>query len=139
MAAWWWPTVRSISWVPLAGVSAFLGVLALWLNSWPEDLVGMAAGAVAAAVVAGLHDPAAALLSAMPTSAAVRRARRLALIVPVAFAVWIATADGPVVGLLVLAAAGVAVSVRAGVSLGAAVPLVWVIFAWAADINWELR
>lgn len=139
MAAWWWPTVRSISWAPLAGVSACLGVLALWLNTWHEDLVGMAAGTVAAAVVAGLHDPAAALLSAVPTSAAVRRARRLVLIAPVPLAVWIATVDGSVLGLLVLAAAGVAVSVRAGVPLGAAVPLVWVLFAWAADINWELR
>ena len=139
MAAWLWPTVRSISWVPLVGVSTCLGVLALWLNSWHQNLVGMAAGAVAGAVVAGLDDPAAALLSAVPTSAAVRRARRLVLLVPVAFAVWIATADGPILGLLALIAVGVGVSVRAGVPLGVAVPLAWVVFAWAADINWELR
>ena len=46
-------------------------------GSWPVGLLGIAAAALAAAVVAGLRDPAAALLAAVPTSAAVRRARRL--------------------------------------------------------------
>lgn len=139
MTAWVWPTVRTISWAPLAGVAACLAVVTVWTDRWPEDLVGMAAACVAAALVAGLHDPAAALLSAVPTSATVRRARRLVLLVPTALGVWLTTADGPVVGLLVLAAAGIAVSVRTTVAWGVALPLAWVTFAWAAGLDWELR
>lgn len=139
MAAWLCPTMRSISWVPLATVSALLVVLGVWLERWPEDLVGMAAAAVAAAIVAGLHDPAAALLSAMPTSAVVRQARRLVLLVPAALTVWLTTTGGPVLGVVALTAVGVAVSVRAGVPLGVAAPLAWVLFAWTAGFDWELR
>jgi hypothetical protein len=138
MAAWLWPTVRSISWVPLAGVSACLAAFTVLADHWPDELVGIAAAAVAAALVAGLHDPAAALLAALPTSAAVRRARRLALLVPPGVAVWVATVHGSVLGLLALTAAGVLVSVRSGVPLGVAVPLAWAAFAWAAGIDWEL-
>lgn len=139
MAAWLCPTMRSISWVPLATVSALLVVLGVWLERWPEDLVGMAAAAVAAAIVAGLHDPAAALLSAMPISAVVRQARRLVLLVPAALTVWLTTTGGPVLGVVALTAVGVAVSVRAGVPLGVAAPLAWVLFAWTAGFDWELR
>ena len=139
MAAWVWPTARSIDWAPLAVVSACLAGVTVWLDRWPADLLGIAAAAVAAAQVAGLRDPAAALLSALPTSPAVRRARRLAMVVPVALAVWLATAGGPVLGLLALTAVGVAVSVRAGVPLGVAAPLAWVILAWAGGFDWELR
>jgi hypothetical protein len=139
MSAWLWPTVRSISWAPLVGVSACLAVVTVWADRWPEDLEGIGAACVAAAVVAGLADPAASLLAAVPTSEAVRRARRLALLVPVALAVWLATAGGALPGLLVLTAVGVAVSVWAGVPLGVAVPLAWVILARAAGFDWELR
>jgi len=139
MAAWLWPTVRSISWAPLAGVSACLGAVTVLADHWPPDLVGIAAASIAAAVVAGLHDPAAALLAALPTSAAVRRGRRLALLVPAGMGVWLTTVDGSVLGLLVLTAAGVAVSVRSGVPLGVAVPLGWAILAWSAGFDWELR
>lgn len=139
MTAWVWPTARSISWAPLAVVAACLAAVTAWLDRWPADLVGIAAAAVAAAQVAGLRDPAAALLSALPTSTGVRRARRLAMLVPVALAVWLTTASGPVAGLLALTAVGVAVSVRAGVPLGVAVPLAWVVLAWAAGFDWELR
>lgn len=139
MAAWVWPTARSISWAPLAVVAACLLGVTLWVDRWPAELLGVAAAAVAAAQVAGLRDPAAALLSALPTSSAVRRARRLIMLVPIALGLWLATADGPVLGLLALTAVGVVVSVRAGVPLGVAVPLAWAILAWAAGFDWELR
>ena len=139
MAAWLWPTVRSISWVPLAGVSACLVLGIVWLDRWPADLVGIAAASVAAAQVVGLHDRAEELLSAVPTSAAVRRARRLVLLVPVALGVWLGTVTVSVLGLLALTAAGVVVSVRWGVPLGVAVLLGWVILAWSAGFDWELR
>ncbi|HEU5038918.1 MAG TPA: hypothetical protein VFT70_18065 [Nocardioides sp.] len=143
MTAWVWPTARSISWAPLAVVAACLAAVTVavdrWVGRWPADLLGIAAAAVAGAQVAALRDPAATLLSALPTSPAVRRARRLAMLVPVALAVWLVTAGGPVLGLLALTAVGVAVSVRAGVPLGVAVPLAWVVLAWAGGFDWELR
>lgn len=142
MTAWLWPTVRSISWAPLAGVAACLAVvaaLAAYDGAWPSSLTGLAAAAVAAAVVAGMHDPAAALLSAVPTSAAVRRARRMVLLVPAGLGIWVATAGGPVLGLLALTAAGLAVAVWVGVPLGVAAPLAWAIAAYAGELDWELR
>lgn len=139
MTAWVRPTMRSIGWTPLVGVAACLALVTVWADRWPEDLVGVAAASVAAAVVAGLADPAAALLAAVPTSAAVRRARRLALLVPAGCAVWLGTAHGHVLGLLALTAVGVAVSVWAGVPLGVAVPLAWAVLAWSAGFDWELR
>ena len=138
MTAWMWPTARSISWAPLAVVAACLGALTAWLDRWPADLVGIAAAAVAAAQVAGLRDPAAAVLAASPTSAAVRRVRRLMMLVPVAVGVWLGTVDVALLGLLALTAVGVAVSAWAGVPLGVAVPLAWVVLAWAAGFDWEL-
>ncbi len=139
MTAWVWPTARAISWAPLAGVAACLAAVTVLADPWPASAVGVAAAALASAQVAGLHDPAAALLSASPTSAAVRRVRRLVMLVPAALGVWLATADGPVAGLLALTAVGVAVSAWAGVPLGVAVPLAWAILAWAAGFDWELR
>jgi hypothetical protein len=139
MTAWLRPTARSIDWAPLAVVVACLGTVTLWLDRWPAELVGVTAGAVASAQVAALRDPAARLLSASPTSAAVRRARRLALVVPVALGAWLATVDGPVLGLLALTTVGVAVSVWAGLPVGVALPLAWAVLAWAAGFDWELR
>jgi hypothetical protein len=143
MTAWVWPTACSIGWAPLAVVAACLaGVSALAANaatSFPVALLGVGAGAVAAAQVAGMRDPAASLLAAVPTSAAVRRARRLVMLVPVALGVWVATAGGPVPGLLALTATGLAVAVWAGVPQGVAVPLAWVILAAAGGFAWELR
>ena len=138
MTAWVWPTVRSTSWAPLAVVAACLAAVTAWLDRWPANLVGIAAAAVAAAQVAGLRDPAATLLAASPTSAAVRRVRRLVLLVPVAVGVWLGTVDGAVVGMLALTAVGVAVSTWAGVPLGVAVPLAWAVLARAAGFDWEL-
>ncbi|MFC7492797.1 MULTISPECIES: hypothetical protein [unclassified Nocardioides] len=142
MSAWLWPTIRSISWVPLAGVTACLAALAAlaeYAGAWPASMTGLAAAAVAGAIVAGMRDPAAALLSAVPTSVAVRRARRIALLVPAGLGVWLALVGGSLLGLLALTAAGLAVSVWASVPLGVAVPLLWVIVARAVEHDWDLR
>ena len=93
MTAWLVPTARATAWQPMAAVGVFLGVvsaLAAHTGRWPISLLGVAAAAVAAAVVVGLRDRAANLLAAVPTSAEVRRTRRLMLLVPVGIAVWLA-------------------------------------------------
>ncbi len=92
---------------------------------------GIAAGAVAAATVAGLPDRAADLMAALPASAATRRAQRLVLLVPAAVVVWLgylwpgqtgAPGPGwPLAPMLALLATGIAVGGAAGV----AVPLAW--------------
>jgi len=128
--------------VALAGVSVLAGVL----GSWPVSLLGIVAAALAAAVVAGLRDPAAALLAAVPTSEAVRRARRVGLLVPVALLVWLAylsaghqllAAPGWPMGMLTaLTATGLAVAgwapTRVAVTAGVVVPLLWVAAARAS-------
>ena len=91
-AAWVAPTARAVPWQPLAGIgTALVGVsaVATYADRWPVTLLGLAAAGVAAATVAGLHDPAAALLAAVPTSAARRRAHRVALLAPVALLIWL--------------------------------------------------
>jgi hypothetical protein len=149
MTAWLVPTARATAWPPLAAVAVFLAVVsssAANAGRWPLGLLGITAGAVAAAVVAGLRDPAAALLSAVPTSAAVRRVHRLALLVPAGTAVWLGhlwsgqpLAPGlgwPVAPLLALISCGVAVAVwapaRLGLTYGVAAPLVWAAASRAA-------
>lgn len=101
----------------------------------PADTVlAIAAAALAASVVAGLHDPAAALLAAVPVSAMRRRVLRVGLLGAPALLVWWALAvlapstthagPGP---LLALTASGVAVAVwapaRRAVLLGATTPV----------------
>jgi hypothetical protein len=142
MTAWIVPTARAVGWLPLAAVGALLvgtSVLTAYADRWPLAMVGTAAGALAAGAVAGLHDRAADLLSALPTSAAVRRVQRLSLLVPAAVITWLAylapgQADVPGLGwplgpLLALIATGVAVCAlmggHGGVALGVAVPLAW--------------
>ena len=141
MTAWLVPTARTTTWLPLAVVAVFLGgVSGLAANAgrWPLGLFVIAAGAVAAAVVAGLRDRAAALLAAVPTSASTRRTRRLAMLVPLGIAIWLgylwpaqSLVPGlgwPVAPVVALIACGVAVVVwapRAGLAAGIAVPLVW--------------
>lgn len=142
MTAWVVPTARAVEWralTTLAGLLVGTSALAAYADRWPTGMVGIAAGAVAAATVAGLHDPAADLLSALPTSAAVRLAHRLALLVPAAVAVWLAylgpgqlsAPDGgwTVAPMLALLVTGVAVSALAppagAVAWGVAVPLAW--------------
>lgn len=140
--AWVAPTVRSVPWQPLAGVAACLVAvvaLATVRGIWPVGVLDVAAAGTAAAVVAGLRDPAADLLSAMPTSAARRRARRGLLLVPAGLGVWLAYLAagnlvdhdlgwhvGPAVALI---ATGCAVTAwlpeRVAVEAGVATPFVW--------------
>ena len=93
----------------------------------------------------GLRDRAANLLAAVPTSAEVRRTRRLTLLVPVGIVVWLAYLWpaqalvpwlgwplGPVVALISTGVALAALAPRAGLALGVAVPLVWAASARAA-------
>lgn len=138
--AWLVPTARSIFWWPLAVVAACLAVAALLAaasGSPTAGLAGISAAGLAAAVVAGLRDPAAALLSAVPTSVAVRRVRRLALLVPVEVVAWIGAFGLPLGGLVALTAAGIAVAVWVSGPAGVAVPLAWVLVARAGAFSWD--
>jgi hypothetical protein len=136
MTAWLAPTVRATPWQPLAAAVVLLAGVALAEEHAGEQpgLVGVTAATLAAAVVAGLHDPAAALLAAMPTTVAVRRARRLGLLVPTALVVWVAL-GWPAGPLLALAASGVAAALWWTTPAGVVVPLAW---AAAARIEPEL-
>ncbi|GAA4409661.1 hypothetical protein GCM10023168_28590 [Fodinibacter luteus] len=144
--AWLAPTARAVPWQPLAGVAACLTVVcafALTQGHWPWGVLDVAAAGLAAAVVAGLRDPAANLLSAVPTSAARRRARRQVLLVPAAVGLWLAylavghvVAPGmgwPVGPAVALTATGLAVVAwapdRIAVEAGVATPLIWVALA----------
>lgn len=144
--AWLVPTVRAIPWQPLAGVAACLTavcVLAIALGRWPVGVLDVAAAGLAAAVVAGLRDPAADLLSAMPTSTATRRAHRLRILVPTGLALWMgylaaghlwaSTLGWPVGPFVALVATGSAVVVwapsRLAVEAGVAAPLLWLALA----------
>jgi hypothetical protein len=133
------PTARAIRWVPagsLAGLLVAAAVLAGSADRPADVLLAIAAAGLAATVVAGLHDPAAALLAAVPVSAMQRRVLRLALVGAPALAVWglldslsSAAPSGPG-RLLALTATGVAVAVwappRHAVRLGASTPVVLV-------------
>ena len=142
MTAWIVPTARAVGWLPLAVVAGLLvgtSALAAYADRWPPQMMGIAAGAIAAATVAGLQDPAADLLSAVPTAPAVRRSQRLVLLMPAALAAWLgylwpAQSGTPAPGwslppLLALLATGVAVAALlpppAAVAAGVATPLAW--------------
>lgn len=142
MTAWVVPTARAVGWLPLAAVGLLLvgtSALTAYADRWPIGMLGIAAGAIAAATVAGLQDPAAGLMSALPTSSVMRRVQRLALLVPAALAVWagylwpaqtVAPPPGwPFAPFLALLASGLAVAAWApptwGVSAGVALPLLW--------------
>jgi hypothetical protein len=141
----------------MAGVAACLVAMsaaAAISGTWPARLSGIAAAALAAALVAGLRDPAAALVAAVPTSPARRRARREALLVPAGLALWLGTLAaagvwdpgvgrplGPVVAL---SATGLAVAVwaprRIALEAGVATPLLWFVTAGAAgELDTGLR
>ena len=149
--AWLAPTARAVPWQPLAGVAACLMAvcaLALTTGSWPWGVLDIAAAGLAAAVVAGLHDPAANLLSAVPTSAARRRARREAMLVPAGVALWLAYLSvahvvapkvgwpvGPAVALIATGLAVVAwAPERFAIEAGVATPLMWVALARAGVV-----
>ena len=132
------PTARAIRWAPAAAVAGLLVAVAVLAGTAdrPADMVlAIAATGLAATVVAGLQDPASALLAAVPVSAMRRRVLRLVLLGAPALAVWSllvalsTTADDPGPGpLLALTACGVAVAVwappRHAVVLAAATPVV---------------
>ena len=132
------PTVRALAWAPVLAVGAVL-LLAAGLFRLADQvappLLWLGAGATAATLVFGLRDPAASLLAATPTSLAVRRALRLGLVAAVALPLWLlvtatAPGDGTALGPVVaLTATGVAVATwlpdDRGVSVAAAVPLLW--------------
>lgn len=149
--AWLAPTARAVPWQPLAGVAACLTavcVVALSRGHWPWGVLDVAAAGLAAAVAAGLHDPAANLLSAVPTTAARRRARREVLLVPAGVGLWVAylavghaVAPGvgwPVGPAVALTATGLAVVAwapeRIAVEAGVAAPLMWVALARAGVV-----
>jgi len=142
VTAWVLPTARATDWLPLATTGVALvsvSALTAYGDRWPLGMVGLAAGAVAAATVAGLRDPAADLLAALPTPATTRLAQRLLLLVPVAVATWLAylwpgqrtlpDPGWPLAPLLALLATGVVAAALAprpwGLALGVAVPLAW--------------
>ena len=132
------PTARALAWTPVLAVGALL-LLAAGLFRLADQVappvLWLGAGAMAATLVFALRDPAAPMLAATPTSLGVRRALRLGLVAAMALPLWLlvtATAPGSGTGLgqvLALTATGVAVATwlpdDRGVSVAAAVPLLW--------------
>ena len=130
------PTARVIRWAPAVCLAAVLVAATLLARSAgrPADVVlAIAAAGLAATVVSGLHDPAAAMLSAVPVSVMQRRVLRLGLLGLPALAVWFlldslttARLSGPG-PLLALTACGVAVALwvpqRRAVVVGASTPV----------------
>lgn len=143
-SGWLVPTLRATVWSPLlagAGGLLLVGAGVRASGASPEAVVGLASAALASALVAGLHDPAANTLGPVPISVSRRRLHRLVLLTPVALAAWLAlltlgrlsTPDWavgwPVGPVVALAAAGLAVATWAPVDrqvpAGVAVPLLW--------------
>jgi hypothetical protein len=136
-------TARAIGWAPLVGGAAMLlalGATVTLAGAEPQVLVAIGAATLAAGALAGLHDPAAALLEAVPVTPARRRSDRLALLLPAAAASWCAllaaarldegwSAGWPFGPLAALLAAGIAVATWAprawAVSAAVALPMAW--------------
>jgi hypothetical protein len=130
------PTARAMRWAPAVLLAAVLVAATLLARSAgrPADVVlAIAAAGLAATVVSGLHDPADAMLSAVPVSHMQRRLLRLGLLGLPALAVWFlldslttARLSGPG-PLLALTACGVAVALwapqRRAVLAGASTPV----------------
>jgi hypothetical protein len=142
--AWLVPTARATSWWPILATTCLLfiaGTLLRAIGASPAWLLNLGAAVLAAALVAGLYDPAASLLAAMPTSAARRRLRRLLFLTPAALAAWaglvglarLTTPDWPfgwwIGPAAALATTGLAVAAWAPpdwqVVAGVAAPIVW--------------
>lgn len=148
MTAWVVPTARATTWSPLLGCALALTALSIataGVDAGRSGLLGIAAAALAAAVVGGLHDRAADLLAVVPVSEVRRRARRLLLLVPAAAGAWGAyvaaeqlhgTPGWPLAQPCALLASGLAAAAwvpgAAGLGAGAAVPLGWAFTAVAA-------
>lgn len=148
MTAWLVPTARATAWSPLLACAVALAALSLAtapLDHARSGLLGIAAAALAASVVGGLHDRAADLLAVVPVSEVRRRAHRLALLVPAAAGAWGAyvtaehlhgEASWPLGQPVALLAAGLAVAAwvpgAAGLVGGAVVPLAWAFASVAA-------
>ena len=132
------PTARATSWRPAAAAAGVLVLTALltgWSDRPGDTVLALAAAGLAAVVVSGLHDPAAALLAPVPVSPMQRRLLRLGLLgVPALLVWWLLTALTTTVGssgpapLVALTACGVAVTVWAppkrAVLVGASTPVV---------------
>jgi hypothetical protein len=132
-----------VSWTALAGGVGLLlavGAVLAVSDASANPLVGLAAATVAAGALAGLDDPAEDLLAAVPTSAAWRRAHRLALLLPAAVVVWVGlllagrladawSAGWPLGPLAALLMTGVAVATWTpahwSVPAAVTVPLAW--------------
>lgn len=134
------PTSRAVRWLPLVGLGGVLLAAAAVsdaANGPVETVLLVATAALAGGAVAALHDPAATLLAAVPTSVMQRRALRLLLVGVPVLALWWSVAgltsgaDAAGLGrLLALTSAGLAVAVSVwpharGVLVGASAPLVW--------------
>jgi hypothetical protein len=86
------PTLRATPWTPLLGATTGLLVIGTAIHASggpPSKILAVGAAVMAAAVLAGLHDPAADLLEPLPVSAGWRRAHRMLLLVPVGAAAWV--------------------------------------------------
>jgi hypothetical protein len=84
--------MRATPWTPLLGATTALLVVGAALHvadQSPAEILVLAAAVMAAAVLAGLHDPAADLLEPLPVSAGWRRAHRLLLLAPAGLAAWL--------------------------------------------------
>lgn len=89
----WWPTFKATPLRPMLVTTATLilvAVVASWRSVHAPDLVGLGAGALAAAVALGLDDEADTMLRSSPTNALARLAHRLAILVPVLVAATVA-------------------------------------------------
>lgn len=138
------PTIRATPWTPLLGATTGLLVIGAAVHASggsPAEILALAAAVMAAALLAGLHDPAADLLEPLPVSLASRRLHRLLLLVPAAATAWLGllalahasgpewSAGWPVGPLTALTAGGLAAATWApplwqvGAAVGA--PLTW--------------
>jgi len=156
VTAWARPTARAVPWSTLAVAAATLLALVLAVGlvdapPLPESVAALGAALLVSALARCLHDPAHALLAALPTSLRRRVARRLALVLPVAAGLGALVAGVaerldalapdrpplPAAALVLLAAALAAWSVLGRVrpelaaSGAAAVPVAWAVLAAA--------
>lgn len=138
-------TAHAISWSPLGAAAVLalaVGATVALSGSPASSVLPLAAATLAAGALAGLHDPASALLGAVPASAARRRLHRLALVVPASALAWAGlltaarlddgwSAGWPAAPLAALLAAGVAVATWApqgrAVAAAVALPMAWAV------------